>query len=61
MLVVHNVIFRANCHFPIFELYENAQEDFRRENKEAVTGSDPEPICHISAATIVACGSLNHM
>jgi hypothetical protein len=35
-------------------LYENAQEDFRRENKEAVTDSDLEPIGHISAAAFVA-------
>jgi hypothetical protein len=35
-------------------LYENAQEDLKRKNKEAFIISDPELIGHISAAAFVA-------
>jgi hypothetical protein len=38
----------------IFSIVRECTEDFRRKNKEAVIGSDPEPIGHISAAAFVA-------
>jgi len=40
---------------------QRSQSNCRRRSPEAAAGIDREPIDHTSAATIVACGSLNHM